>query len=134
MEKGQLGMIIGVALAVAFLASLTTVSITGNTVRVGRNTVYTTQEVDARISQAFASCAPSSSFSSAETGNQVCKRENKVCLIGENYARMLNTTSNTIMPLHHIILDCGKTQEYYPDTLPADLKMDIDPSWICCRP
>lgn len=127
-------MIIGVALAVAFLASLTTVSITGNTVRVGRSAVYTVQEVDAKIRTAFASCAPAESFSYEETGVQVCSKLNKVCLIGENYARILNTTSNTIMPLHHLTIACTRNQNYYTDTLPADLKLDVDPSWICCSP
>ena len=132
MEKGQLIMIVFVALVVAFLASFTTVSITGKAANAPR--YYTAQEVNARILQAFSSCAPAQSFSLEETGIQVCKRENKVCLIGENYARILNTTSNVIMPLHHLTLSCDKTQKIYTDELPADLKMDVDQSWICCKP
>jgi len=124
-----------IVLLVYFIAP----KITGNIVKVPTSVattqtdIYTKAEVDTKIKQVFASCSPSSSLSSDKTGIQTCSKEGKTCLMGTNFARVINTTSGTVMPLHFNVLNCSEKQNLYSDPLPSDLKLDVDPSWICCK-
>ena len=129
---------------VVVAASLITANLTGNVIRqdnnpLGKYQLYTKGElynktqVDAKVKQVFTSCLPSSGLSSDETRIQTCNREGKTCLIGTNFAGVMNTTSGTIIPLHFKVLNCDEKQGIWSGPVSSGLSLDVNSSWICYK-
>ena len=141
METKDFWAVLIICLVVSGIVAFGTVKLTGDVIKVSKQKtgteIYTKTEIDTKIKQSFSSCSPSEGFGSGESGIQVCKREQKTCLFGTNFARLINETSSNIVPLHFKMLNCSQTQEdLYEndwDYLPSNMKIDVDPSWICCK-
>ena len=143
MENNNLWAVVGVALIVAIVASVATVAVTGNIIKVPTSVattqadIYTKAEVDTLIKgismkQSTLNCSKSGGFADTETGNTVCAKEGKACLIGLNYARMYNKNQTVIYPMHLTVMNCNQNQVSYTETR-LGYQVDKDLSWICCK-
>ena len=155
MEKRQLGLIVGVALVVAIIASVATVSITGNAISVAKGSagkVYTVSETYSKkqidgflkplaqtsemkaivadmLDKQYKDCAMSGEESWDDNCQNICKGYGKKCLLGQYF---IENYGGRGVPVQRVV-GCNEVPgSYYANSTEIPSESDSGQWCLCC--